>query len=33
MKSWTIFSICAVAAIVVFAAWTELEEDEDKEEI
>ena len=33
MKKWTIFSFCAVAAIVLIAAYAELEDDEEKEEI
>ena len=33
MKNWTVLSICAVAAIVLVAAYSELEGEEEKEEI
>ena len=33
MKKWTIFSIFTVAAIVLIAAYNELEDNEEKEEI
>ena len=33
MKKWTVLSILAVAAIVLITAYSELEKDEEKEEI